>query len=68
MDRRQRAEDERREGTETGSRLDRELAAAAAECIELERFLQEAQIESNARAAAEAEAREAVRMAADPDG
>jgi chromosome segregation protein len=63
MDRRQRAEDERREGTETGSRLDRELAAAAAECAELERHLAQAQSESNARAAAEAEAREAVRMA-----
>jgi chromosome segregation protein len=63
MERRQRAEDERREGTETGSRLDRELAAAAAECAELERILLEAQRESDARAAAETDAREAVRAA-----
>jgi chromosome segregation protein len=61
MERRQRAEDERREGSETGSRLDRELAAAAAECTELERLLLEAQEESAARATAETEAREAVR-------
>jgi len=63
MERRQRAEDERREGSETGSRLDRELAAAAAECDELDRLLVEAQNESAARTAAETEAREAVRLA-----
>ncbi len=63
MERRQRAEDERREGNETGSRLDRDLAAAGAECTELERVQVEAQGESAARAAAETEAREAVRIA-----
>src|SRR5687767_2663693 len=63
MERRHRAEDERREGTETGSRLDRELAAAAAECAELERILGEARTEAEARARAESEAREAVGMA-----
>jgi chromosome segregation protein len=63
MERRQRAEDERREGNEAGSRLDAELAAASAEFAELERFLVAAQEESAARTAAEAEAREAVRLA-----
>jgi chromosome segregation protein len=63
MERRQRAEDERREGSETENRLDRELAAAAAECAELERLLAAAQEDAVARAAAESEAREAVRMA-----
>ncbi len=63
MERRQRAEDERREGTETGSRLDRELAAAEAECATLEQILAEARKEADARAEAEAEAREAVRAA-----
>jgi chromosome segregation protein len=63
MERRHRAEDERREGTETGSRLDRELAAAAAECAELERILGDARTEAEARATAESDARDAVRMA-----
>jgi chromosome segregation protein len=63
MDRRQRAEDERREGSETESRLDRELAAAAAEVAELERLVQAAHEDAVARAAAETEAREAVRLA-----
>jgi chromosome segregation protein len=63
MERRQRAEDERREGSETGNRLDRDLAAAAAECTELERLLAEAQTELAARTSAETEAREAVRLA-----
>src|SRR5688572_15641109 len=63
MDRRQRAEDERREGSETENRLDSELAAAGAECGELERSMIAAREESEARTAAEAEAREAVRIA-----
>ena len=63
MERRQRAEDERREGTETGGRLDRELAAAAAECAELDRLLRMAQEDASGRSAAESEAREAVRFA-----
>ncbi|HEX6314590.1 MAG TPA: chromosome segregation protein SMC [Gemmatimonadaceae bacterium] len=63
MERRQRAEDERREGSETGDRLDSELAAAAAECTELERQLREAQAEAESRARGESEAREAVRLA-----
>ena len=56
MERRQRAEDERREGSETCNRLDRDLAAAAAECSELERLLTEAQNELTVRNAAETEA------------
>ena len=63
MERRQRAEDERREGTETGGRLDRELAAASAEYAELERLLRVAQEDASQRSAAESEAREAVRVA-----
>ena len=63
MERRQRAEDERREGNEAGSRLDAELAAADAECTELERLLVAAEEELAARTAAESEAREAVRLA-----
>jgi chromosome segregation protein len=63
MERRQRAEDERREGSETESRLDRELAAAVAECAELERLVAEAQGDALGRTAAEADAREAVRVA-----
>ena len=63
MERRQRAEDERREGSETGDRLDRDLAAAIAECGELDWLLTEAQDELTARIAAETEAREAVRLA-----
>ncbi len=63
MERRQRAEDERREGSEAGSRLEQELAASAAECTEFERLVAEAQAESERRSATEAEAREAVRLA-----
>ena len=63
MERRQRAEDERREGTETGGRLDRELAAATAEYAELERLLRVAQEDASERSNAESEAREAVRVA-----
>ena len=65
MERRQRAEDERREGSETGSRIDRDLAAAAAECNELERLVADAQRELAARTQEEAEARESVRLARD---
>jgi chromosome segregation protein len=63
IDRRQRAEDERREGSETESRLDRELAAAAAEVAELDRLVQAAHDDAVARATAETQAREAVRLA-----
>ncbi|HWP71792.1 MAG TPA: AAA family ATPase [Gemmatimonadaceae bacterium] len=63
MERRQRAEDERRDGNEAENRLDSELAAAAAECGELDRSMIAAREESEARTAAETEAREAVRIA-----
>ena len=63
MDRRQRAEDERREKSETEDRLDRELAAAVAEVTELERLVQAAHEDAVARATSETEAREAVRLA-----
>jgi chromosome segregation protein len=63
MERRQRAEDERREGTETGSRLEQELAAATAEVGQLQQLLEEARLESGRRAAEETAAREAVRTA-----
>ena len=63
MERRQRAEEERREKNETETRLDRDLAAASAECEELDRLLVASQEDSMARTAAESEAREAVRLA-----
>jgi chromosome segregation protein len=65
MERRQRAEAERREKDEAGSRLDQDIAAAEAECGELERMLQEARNAAEERATAESEAREAVRLARD---
>lgn len=63
MERRRRAEDERREGSEAGDRLASELAAAHAECVELERLVGEAQQDLEARTRDEAGARDAVRLA-----
>lgn len=65
MERRQRAEDERREEDEAGNRLDLDIAAAEAECGELERLLLEARDEAEQRATAETGTREAVRLARD---
>jgi len=65
VERRQRAELERREGQEAGSRLEGDLASAAAEREALERLVEEARHEAGRREAAESGAREAVRIARD---
>lgn len=63
MERRHRAEQERREGRETGDRLEQELAASDAEVAALERLVAEAGEEAARRTAAESETRDAVRSA-----
>jgi chromosome segregation protein len=63
VERRLRAEVERREGEETGTRLEQDLAALVAEREEYERKLREAAADLEHREAAEAEARDRVRVA-----
>lgn len=63
VERRTRAEVERREGQAAGSRLEGDLVAAGAERAELERLVTAARDEAGRRDAAETEARERVRQA-----